>query len=136
VPTYVLFPLMPSARAGLVVLFCSIVGQAMATAAGPATLVMLAPGPIRAQATAIYYLVINVIAQLIGPPLVGLLADLLGSPDALRYAVALEAALIGIPSILLVWRGFVAYRRSVVELDGRFEAASWTPDQALQGAER
>lgn len=136
VPTYILFPLMPNARAAIVVLFCSVIGQAMATAAGPATLVMLAPGPIRAQATAIYYLVINVIAQLIGPPLVGLLADLLGSPDALRYAVALEAALIGIPSIVLVWRGFVAYRRSVVELDERFEASSRTPDQALQGAER
>lgn len=136
VPTYILFPLMPSAKLGLIVLFCSVIGQAMATAAGPATLVMLAPGPIRAQATAIYYLVINVIAQLIGPPLVGLMTDLLGSPDKLRYAVALEPVIIGIPSILLVWRGFAAYRRSVVELDGRFEAPPWTGTEALQGAQR
>jgi MFS family permease len=136
VPTYILFPLMPSARIGLIVLFCSVIGQAMATAAGPATLVMLAPGPIRAQATAIYYLVINVIAQLIGPPLVGLITDLLGGPEKLRYAVALEPVLIGVPSMLLVWRGFAAYRRSVVELDGRSEAPRWTADQALQGAQR
>jgi MFS family permease len=134
VPTYILFPLMPSARAAIIVLFCSVIGQAMATAAGPATLVMLAPGPIRAQATAIYYLVINVIAQLIGPPLVGFITDLLGSADKLRYAVALEPALLGVPSILLVWCGFAAYRRGVVELDGRFESRPVTADQALEGA--
>ena len=64
----------------------------MATAAGPATLVMLAPGQIRAQATAIYYLVISVIAQLIGPPLVGMHDRRLGDPAALRYAVSIEAA--------------------------------------------
>lgn len=116
-PAYTLFPLMPRVGVALLLLFCAHVGQAMATAAGPATLVLLAPERIRAQSTAIYYLVISVIAQLIGPPLVGLLADALGGPAALRYAVSFEAALIGIPSIVLVWRGFGSYRRSVRELD-------------------
>ncbi|HEX8757300.1 MAG TPA: MFS transporter [Steroidobacteraceae bacterium] len=137
VPTYCAFPLMPSVQLGLAVLFVALLGQAMATAAGPATLVMLAPGQIRAQSTAIYYLVISIVAQLIGPPLVGLITDLLGSPDALRYAVAIEAALIGIPSIVLVWLGFGAYRRSVAELEGQFDVESWpagTP--AIEGAPR
>jgi len=123
VPTYTLFPLMPSAALGLVALFCAHVGQAMATAAGPATLVTLTPGQMRAQATAIYYLVINVIAQLIGPPLVGLMSDAIGSPAGLRYAVAIEAALIGVPSVLVVSLGFAAYRRSVTELRAKLEEA-------------
>jgi len=137
VPAYCAFPLMPSVHLALAALFCALLGQAMATAAGPATLVMLAPGQIRAQSTAIYYLVISIVAQLIGPPLVGWITDLLGSPDALRYAVAIEAAVIGIPSLVLVWRGFGAYRRAVAELDGRFDVESWpatTP--AIEGAPR
>lgn len=117
VPTYTAFPLMPSATLGLVTLFCALIGQSMSTAAGPATLVMLAPGQIRGQTTAIYYLVISVVAQVIGPPLVGLLADAFGSPGALRYAVSIEAAVVGIPSILLVLLGFTAYGRSVAALD-------------------
>lgn len=136
VPTYILFPLMPSARAAIAVLFCSVIGQAMATAAGPATLVMIAPGPIRAQATAIYYLVINVIAQLIGPPLVGLLTDLFGHAEALRYAISLEVVMLGVPAILLVRRGFGAYRASVVELEGMPDGLACGPAPALQGAPR
>lgn len=135
VPAYVAFPLMSSATLALVVLFCAQVGQAMATAAGPATLVMLAPGQIRAQATAIYYLVISLVAQLIGPPLVGLITDLLGNTSALRYAVAIEAAVLGLPSILLTWRGFDAYRRSVTELDARFHGMP-VAATAVIGAQR
>ena len=136
VPAYILFPLMPSAALGLLALFCAHVGQAMATAAGPATLVMLAPGQIRAQTTAIYYLVISVVAQLLGPPLVGLITDLIGNPGALRYAVAIVAAAIGVPSVLLVRLGFAAYRRSVAELDGKFAELPLVPAAAIQGADR
>jgi MFS family permease len=127
VPAYILFPLMPKAGLALLVLFCAHVGQAMATAAGPATLVMLAPGEIRAQSTGIYYLVISLFAQLIGPPLVGLITDAFGKPEALRYAVSIEAAMIGIPSILLVRVGFNAYRRCVTELDQKLAAPSRVP---------
>ncbi len=136
VPAYVVFPLMSSVTVALIVLFLAQVGQAMATAAGPATLVMLAPGQIRAQATAIYYLVISLTAQLIGPPLVGFITDLLGNANALRYAVAIDAALLGIPSLLLTWRGFSAYRRSVAELDAGFEGPQVSAAAAIQGAPR
>jgi MFS family permease len=108
---------MPSAGPAIALLFCAHIGQSMATAAGPATLMMLAPGEMRAQATAIYYLVISVTSQLLGPPVVGLITDAFGDPAALRYAVSLEALLVGIPSVALVLLGFGAYRRAVVELD-------------------
>ena len=117
VPGCVLFPLMPNAGLGIAVLFCAQIGQSMSTAAGPASLMMLAPGQMRAQLTAIFYLVISVVSQMLGPPLVGLISDRIGSPDALRYAVSIEAVVIGIPSIVLVLIGFTAYRRSVVALE-------------------
>lgn len=132
VPAYILFPLMPSAALGLVALFFAHVGQAMATAAGPATLMMLTPGQMRAQATAVYYLVISVIAQLIGPPLVGIMTDRMGDPAALRYSVSIEVALIGVPSILLVFLGFAAYRRAVLALEEELESS--TPALAATGA--
>jgi MFS family permease len=123
-PVYAIFPLTPTASAGIAALFCAHIGQAMATAAGPATLMMLAPGRIRAQATAIYYLVIGVIGQMVGPPLVGGISDLLGDPSALRYAISLEVILVGAPSIILVLLGFAACRRAVVELDSRVAQAA------------
>jgi MFS family permease len=118
VPAYSIFPLMPNATIGLVALFGAHIGQSMATAAGPATLMMLAPGQLRGQVTAIYYLVISISSQLLGPPVVGLITDSFGNPNDLRYAVSLEALIVGIPSIVLAFLGFAAYRRSVVEMDG------------------
>ncbi len=135
VPAYTIFPLMPGAGLGLTALFFAHIGQAMATAAGPATLMMLAPGQVRAQTTAIYYLVISITSQLLGPPLVGAMTDGFGDPAALRYAVSLEAVIVGIPSIILVLLGFAAYRRSVVELDATLAGAESMPALArAQGA--
>jgi MFS family permease len=136
VPAYVVFPLMPGAHLALAALFFAHLGQAMATAAGPATLVVLTPAPIRAQTTAIYYMVISGIAQLIGPPLVGLLADGIGGPDALRYAVSIEAGAIGVPSILLVLLGFAHYRRSVAEVGDESGEASWRPLPAMSAVSK
>lgn len=117
VPAYAAFPMMPNVIYALVLLFIAQLGQAMATAAGPATLVRLAPGRYRGQSTAIYYLVIGLIAQFVGPPLVGLITEILGSPATLRYAISIEAGLVGVPSMLLMLKGFAAYRRSVSALD-------------------
>lgn len=129
VPAYAVFPLMPSATLGLAALFVALIGQSISTCAGPATLVTLAPGQIRAQATAVYYLVISVVAQLIGPPLVGLIADSIGGPNSLRYAISIVASAVGIPSILLITRGFGAYRHQVMQLDLEIDALA-TPSTA------
>lgn len=134
VPAYAIFPLLQSSHLALIALFCSGIGQSMATAAGPAALVVLAPGPIRAQSTAVYYLVINVIAQLIGPPAVGLMTDLMGGPSHLRYAVSIEVLAVGIPSITLVCWGYKAYRHLAQRhSDGAGERA-WKGRPLMQGA--
>jgi MFS family permease len=131
VPAYTIFPLMPSATIGLVALFCAHIGQSMATAAGPATLMMLAPGQLRGQVTAIYYLVISIVSQLLGPPLVGAMTDAFGNPADLRYAVSLEVLIVGLPALVLAFLGFAAYRRSVVEMDGMLAREASPAQEAL-----
>jgi MFS family permease len=119
VPGFALFPLMPDVRLALAGLFLAFTGQAMATAAGPASLSLLAPGQIRAQATAIYYLIIGVAGQVLGPPPVGWMADLFGDPKGLRYAVSIEAIAVGLPALLLVYLGTKAFARAEQALEAQ-----------------
>jgi MFS family permease len=117
VPGFALYPLMPSAQLAVATQLLAFIGQAIATAAGPASLSMIAPGQIKSQAVAIYYLVLGVFGQLLGPPPVGLMTDLFGDPGALRYAMSIEAAVMGVTALVLVALGLKYYRRAAVELE-------------------
>ncbi len=116
-PGFILFPLAPSAGLGLCGMFLAFTGQAMATAAGPVSLSFLAPGQIRSKATAVYYLVISLAGQLLGPPPVGWMVDRFGHPAALRYAVSIEAAVVSVPALLLLALGLKAFRARAEELE-------------------
>ncbi len=116
-PGFILFPLAPSAQLGLCGLFLAFTGQAMATAAGPVSLSFLAPGQIRSQATAVYYLVISLAGQLFGPPPVGWMVDRFGHPSALRYAVSIEAVVVSIPALLLLCLGLKTFRARAEQLE-------------------
>ena len=116
-PGFILFPLAPSALLGLCGMFLAFTGQAMATAAGPVSLSFLAPGQIRSQATAVYYLVISLAGQLLGPPPVGWMVDHFGHPSALRYAVSIEAAVVSVPALLLLALGLRTFRERAEELE-------------------
>jgi MFS family permease len=116
-PGFILFPLAPSAALGLCGLFVAFVGQAIATASGPLSLTFLAPGQIRAQATSIYFLVISLAGQLLGPPPVGWMVDRFGHPADLRYAVSIEALAVSVPAIVLVILGLSAFGRSAAALE-------------------
>lgn len=119
VPGFALYPVAPTPQLAIAAMFFAFVGQATAAAAGPATLTLIAPGQIRSQAIAIYYFVISICGQIIGPPPVGMMTDLFGDPAKLRYAMTIEALAVGIPAILIVALGMGAYRRRVIELEER-----------------
>ena len=53
---------------------------------------------------------------MIGPPPVGLMTDLFGDPGKLRYAMTIEAAVVGTTGIVLVWLGMNRYRSAAEEL--------------------
>lgn len=117
VPGFALYPIMPSPELAILAQLFAFTGQAMAAAAGPASITLLAPGQIKSQSTAIYYLFIGVFGQLIGPPPVGLMTDLFGDPAMLRYAMTIEAATIGIIALILVRLGMSRFRSAVEEVD-------------------
>ena len=118
VPGFALYPMMPSPELAILAQLFAFTGQAMAAAAGPASLTLIAPGQIKSQATAIYYLFIGVFGQLIGPPPVGLMTDLFGDPGKLRYAMTIEAATVGVLALIFVGIGISRYRRCVDEVEG------------------
>jgi MFS family permease len=129
VPGFALYPVMPTAQLAVLALLFAFTGQAIAAAAGPAALTSIAPGQIKAQAVALYYLVVGLFGQLLGPPPVGLLTDLFGDPGKLRYAMTIEAAVVGSTALALVALGMRHYRSAAVELE---ELIGSGP--ALQGA--
>lgn len=113
VPGFAAYPVMPTASLAIVALFFAFVGQAMAAAAGPASLTLIAPGQIKSQATAIYYLVISISGQLIGPPPVGWMTDMFGDPAKLGWAMTIEAATVGGAALIVLSLGLPAYRKGV-----------------------
>ncbi|MBP01580.1 MAG: hypothetical protein CMM25_02060 [Rhodospirillaceae bacterium] len=116
----VAYPLMPSGGWALAIYIPSIIGGAMASACGAAAVVHIAPNQVRGQATAIYWLIINVIGLLLGPTSVGYLTDFLGDPQMLKYSMAVIPLIAGIPTILLLNWGLKHYTVAAEESE------SWT----------
>ena len=116
-PGLALFPLAPSAPVALVGMFVGFLGNSITTTAGPMSLTLLAPGQIRAKAPSLYYLVISLAGQFLGPPPVGWMVDRFGHTSALRYAIPIETVAVSIPAILLVVLGLPAFRRAAEELE-------------------
>jgi MFS family permease len=95
------------------------IGGAMASACGAAAIVALAPNQVRAQATAVCWVIINLAGLFIGPPLVGLITDrVFGDPAALRYGLAIVPFLAGVPLIFVQLRALQAFRREMGRLAG------------------
>ena len=111
------FTIMPTLELTIASLFLAFVGQAAAAAAGPASLTIIAPGQMKSQGVAIYYLFIGIFGQLLGTPPVGLMTDLFGDPSMLRYAMSIEAIVVGMVALTLVALGRRHYRAAAHELD-------------------
>ncbi len=106
---------------GYALLGCSRLLATMVTRYGPAFL-GIAPGQTRAQSAAMYFLVVGACGQILGPPPVGLLTDLLGDPSMLRYAMTLQAAVVGVFALAIVALGMASFRRNVEEIERLIEA--------------
>jgi MFS family permease len=123
VVTNVLYPLMPSGNIAMVFYIPSILGGAMASACGAAACVHIAPNQVRAQAIAIYWLIINVVGLMLGPTSVGFLTDFMGDPSNLRYSMALVPFVVGVPAILLIMWGLKHYKAASEEAEAWAEKA-------------
>ena len=76
VPVAVVVPLIPNPNAAMALMIVHAVGSGMPTAAGPASLMMIAPNEMRGQITAVYWFVISMLGLTVGPTSVALLTDL------------------------------------------------------------
>ena len=93
-------------------------GGAMVTATGAAALQIITPNQMRAQATAVYYFVINIFG-LLGPTAVAAVTDFAFADDAaLRWSLAIVCAIASVIGIVALRYNLPHYRASVVEAEG------------------
>ena len=109
-------PLAPNPYVSLLMLFPATVGTLAATAAGLTGLMIVTPNEMRAQASALYYLVVNLVGLTVGPTGIALFTDHVFRNDAmLRYSVLCIAALTGVVAIALLGYNVRQYRRAYAE---------------------
>jgi len=120
----VLTPIVPSPYLALLMLFPATVGTMAATAAGLTGLMVVTPNQMRAQASALYYLVVNLIGLTVGPTGIALFTDKVFRNDAmLRYSVLCVACLAGAFAIGLLLYNVRQYRLAYAEAQSWLRAA-------------
>ena len=83
----------------------------------PAALQQLAPNEMRAQISAVYLFVINLIGLGAGPTVIALVTDRVFHDDnMLRYSLLYVCAAAWLLSALLWWIGLAPYRRTLDQL--------------------
>jgi MFS family permease len=117
IPFSIIYPLMPSPWLALAVLALSTFGGAMASACGATATTVLAPNQVRAQAVAVYWVIINFAGLFLGPPLVGLITDrVFGDENAIGYALAMVPVIMAVPVFVLLTRGLKNYRAQMAAM--------------------
>jgi MFS family permease len=117
-------PLAPNPYIALLMLLPATVGTMAATAAGLTGLMVVTPNQMRAQASALYYLVVNLIGLTAGPTGIALFTDRVFHNDAmLRYSVLCVACLAGVFAIGLLLYNVKQYRLAYEEAQSWLRAA-------------
>lgn len=110
----VLTPVMPLPVIALLMLVPMTVGMLAATSAGLAGLMVVTPNQMRAQASALYYLVVNLIGLTAGPTGIALFTDRVFRDDAmLRYSVLSVSVIVGVLAIVVLTYNLAQYRKAV-----------------------
>jgi MFS family permease len=118
IPAATLMPLMPSGEAALALMVPAIAGVSVASASGAAAVVHIAPAELRAQASAGYFLVINVLGLFLGPTSVAVMTDyVFKSEQAIHLSLAMVPGILGSTCLLVLLTGLTGYRRCAREAD-------------------
>ena len=118
VATGIVSPLMPSGEIAFSVWLLNLVGMSTVSASAPIALLNIAPGRMRGQLSALFYMITSLSGMLIGPVAVGLLTDNVFGESGIRYAAAAVPAAFGLPA-LAFWN--FARRRYAEECAAVFE---------------
>jgi MFS family permease len=113
-PTSTLYPLMPTAELALALYATNSFLASLGPGPANAALQTITPNQMRAQFTALYLFIFNLIGFGLGPLVIATLTDyLFGAPEDLRYSMALTAAVLTPPAIVWFWSGLKPYGLSV-----------------------
>jgi MFS family permease len=120
----ILTPVAPHPYIALLLLLPATIGTMAATAAGLTGLMVVTPNQMRAQASALYYLVVNLIGLTVGPTGIALFTDKVFRDDTmLRYSVLCIACLAGAFAIGLLLYNVRQYRAAYEEAQSWLRAA-------------
>jgi MFS family permease len=120
-PFLVATPLVNDARLAAIGLGIAIFFMAFPQGLPSAALQIVTPNPLRAQMTAIYFFIGNLVASGLGPTIPALLSDyVFENPAMMRYAIAIVEAIVLPLSLLFLYFGFGAYRASVQRAEEAF----------------
>jgi MFS family permease len=113
-PFTIAFGLTESATVAVAMLAASVFFGTLAFGAGPALIPVLSPPRMRALLVALYLLVANIVGQAGGPWLVAIFTDqVFGTPEDVRYSLAIVPACLAIAGALLIVSGMKALREMV-----------------------
>lgn len=114
VPFAVLTPLVADPRLAVILLTCAAFLLAVPQGLPAAALQVITPNALRAQMTALYFLVGNFIANGFGPTLYALVTDyVFGDPAMLRYSIAIVTAVVLPMGAMFSYLALKPYRASV-----------------------
>ena len=120
VPFAIMYPLMGTGNAALVLYAVNLFLVSLRPGAMNAALVVVTPNQMRAQASALYFFLFNIIGLGLGPLLIASLTDHLFQSDAdLCYSLALYFTILGPLGCLVIWFGLSSYRESVIRANER-----------------
>jgi len=118
IPSSVLAPLMPTPELAVLMLVPATIGGAIPTATSSAALMMIVPNQMRAQTTAIYYFVINMLGLTLGPLLIAVVTDsIFADESALRYSISIVSGVAGALALGFLIVNIRHFRNSVIEAD-------------------
>lgn len=119
-PFAVATPLMPNSTLALLCLGVTCFLMALPQGLPAAALQVITPNPLRAQMTALYFLVGNMLALGVGPTLIALVTDYgFGDAQQLRYSMAIVSAIVLPLGGVLSYLALKPYRASRELAEGR-----------------
>ncbi len=124
-PAIILYPLMPNGEAALLALVPVNIFASFAFGAAAAAIQEVTPNQMRAQISALYLFLINLIGLGFGPTAVALTTDFVfGDENAVRYSLIVVGSVALLLAALLFWLGLKPYRRSLANLNEQTATSS------------
>ncbi len=109
-PGFSFFPLMPTGEASAALLLIAFFGLAICTGVTPNAVAAITPAGLKAQAAGWFFMTINLLGLFLGPPLVGLVADFIATPNGLRDAMVSTFTVMGVGTVAVFWWGLPTYK--------------------------